>query len=165
MANGELNLVNFLFMALPSGIAYACVGPALLGIYLKLRSAVIIGAIGGASTLIVREVGVPLGFHSLVSLLILVLLLVLVARLTLRTAALAAFLSTAVFFIAGNLLIIPVLYFLHISIQEAMAVQGYRIFMAWVSEVLPAVIVTLVARRFGVVIYRAPEAGRRHEGN
>jgi hypothetical protein len=159
MSDYKLNLLNLLLIALPSGLSYSYVGPTLLGIYLEFKVAVINGILMGVLALIVRMVA-PIGLNAFICTLILFAILATIARLSIRTAALASVLSTTVMFIGGNLFIIPVIAIFDISVEESINIFKYRVIMTWISEVLPAVIVVFLARRFNIIVYRAPEANK-----
>ncbi len=160
MSDYKLNLLNFLLIALPSGLSYSYVGPTLLGIYLDLKVAVMSGALLGISALIMRMVEIPIGLNAFIVTFILFVLLATIGRLSIRTAALACVLSTTVLFIGGNLFIIPTIAIFDISVEESINIFKYRVIMTWISEVLPAVIVVFLARRFNTIVYKAPEANK-----
>lgn len=160
MSDHELSLLNFLLIALPSGLSYSYVGPTLLGIHLNLKVPAISGAILGISALVMRKVGVPIGLNAFLVTFIVFVILATIGRLSVKTAALASVLSTTVLFIGGNLFIIPTIAILDITIEEAINIFKYRVILTWISEVLPAVIVVFLARRFNLIVYKAPEANK-----
>jgi uncharacterized membrane protein len=159
MSDYKLNLLNFILIALPSGLSFSYVGPTLLGIYLDFKIAVINGILMGVLALIVRMVA-PIGLNAFICTVILFVLLATIGRLSLRTAALASVLSTTIMFIGGNLFIIPTIAIFDISVEESIKIFKYRVIMTWISEVLPAVIVVFLTRRFNIAIYKAPEANK-----
>ncbi len=156
----ELSLINFVAILLPSGMAYTCAGLSLLGIHLRLKDIVITGTLVALVTISTRILNIPTGLHTILISLSLVLFLVVLKRLSFRTAMLASLLSIAVVFIGNNLLMMPMLSILKISVEESFRIMGYHLIMAWTTEIIPVALIAILASRFDLVLLEAPEASQ-----